>query len=57
MLLIASKLGKNEKYDQLRCERRDGSETGTMIPLPRGRCMTQYWNWRSAGRPWPATAH
>lgn len=32
MQLIVSKLGKNEKYDQLRCVRHDGSETATMMP-------------------------
>jgi hypothetical protein len=32
MKLIATKLGKNDKYDQLRCIRRDGSETATTMP-------------------------
>ncbi len=32
MKLIATKRGKNDKYDQLRCIRRDGSETSTMMP-------------------------
>lgn len=32
MQLIVSKQGKNDKYDQLRCLRSDGSTTGTMMP-------------------------
>lgn len=32
MKIIATKLGKNDKYDQLRCIRLDGSETSTMMP-------------------------
>ncbi|WP_374361998.1 hypothetical protein [Pseudoduganella danionis] len=32
MQLIASKQGKNDKYDQLRCVRSDGSTTGCMMP-------------------------
>jgi len=32
MKIIATKLGKNDKYDQLRCIRLDGSETGAMMP-------------------------
>jgi hypothetical protein len=33
MKLIAAKKGKTDKYDQLRCVRRDGSETS--CPMPR----------------------
>lgn len=32
MKLIAIKSGKTDKYDQLRCIRLDGSETGTTMP-------------------------
>lgn len=32
MQLIASKQGKHDKYDQLRCVRSDGSTTSTMMP-------------------------
>lgn len=32
MKIIAKKLAKNDKYDQLRCIRLDGSETSTMMP-------------------------
>jgi hypothetical protein len=36
MKIIATKLGKNDKYDQLRCIRLDGSETSTMMPRQGG---------------------
>jgi len=32
MKIIATKLSRNDKYDQLRCIRLDGSETGTTMP-------------------------
>lgn len=32
MKMIATKLGKNDKYDHLRCLRLDGSETATVMP-------------------------
>jgi hypothetical protein len=32
MKLIATKLGKSDKYDSLRCVRRDGSETSVHMP-------------------------
>jgi hypothetical protein len=32
MKIIATKLSRNDKYDQLRCVRLDGSETGTTMP-------------------------
>jgi hypothetical protein len=32
MKIIATKLAKNDKYDQLRCIRLNGSETSTMMP-------------------------
>jgi hypothetical protein len=32
MKIIATKLAKNDKYDQLRCIRSNGSETSTLMP-------------------------
>lgn len=32
MKLVAEKKGRNDKYDLLRCVRRDGSETSTQMP-------------------------
>jgi hypothetical protein len=32
MRIIATKLGKHDKYDRLLCIRRDSSETSTMVP-------------------------